>query len=103
MKIIYYELYYEVIIIEEFSIKNMIWQHINDSKQIDQIYNVHFIQKKTATASILIYIILQKLINNHKLLKKFVTNRNKLFMSKFWKMFTAKFRIKWKILTAYYL
>jgi len=43
MKVSYYEFYYEVVIIEEFSIRNTIWQHINDSEQIDQIHNVYFI------------------------------------------------------------
>jgi len=59
--------------------------------------------KETVTASILIYIILQELINNYKLLKKFIINRDKLYTSKFWKTLIVKLRIKWKMLTAYYL
>jgi len=39
--------------------------------------------KKTTTASVLMYTILQELINNHKLSKEFITNRDKLFTSKF--------------------
>ncbi len=39
--------------------------------------------KETATASVLMYTILQELISNHELLKEFITDRNKLFMSKF--------------------
>jgi len=39
--------------------------------------------RETTTALILIYIILQELISNHELLKKFIINRDKLFMSKF--------------------
>jgi hypothetical protein len=58
--------------------------------------------KKTTTASVLMYIILQELINNHKLSKKFITNRDKLFMSKFWETLTAELRIKHKMLTAYH-
>jgi len=39
--------------------------------------------RETATALILMYIILQELISNYELLKKFIINRDKLFMSKF--------------------
>jgi len=40
-------------------------------------------KKKTTTASILTYIILQKSISNHRLLKEFISNKNKLFTNKF--------------------
>jgi len=39
--------------------------------------------KEITTASVLMYIILQELINNHKLSKKFITDKDKLFTSKF--------------------
>jgi len=39
--------------------------------------------KETATASVLTYTILQELISNHKLLKEFIINKDKLFMNKF--------------------
>jgi len=58
--------------------------------------------KETATASVLMYIILWELISNHRLLKKFIINKDKLFTSKFWKTLTAKLEIKWKISTAYH-
>ncbi len=58
--------------------------------------------KKTTTASVLMYIILQELINKHRLSKKFITDRDKLFTSKFWKMLTAELRINQKMLTAYH-
>ncbi len=58
--------------------------------------------KKTTTASVLTYTILQKLINNHGLSKKFITDRDKLFTSKFWEMLTAELRINHKMLTAYH-
>ena len=59
--------------------------------------------RETATALILIYIILWELISNYELLKKFIINRDKLFTSKFWEMFMTEFKIKHKMLTAYYL
>jgi len=46
-------------------------------------YTMFISFKETVTASVLIYIILQELISNHELLKKFITDRDKLFMSKF--------------------
>jgi len=58
--------------------------------------------KKTATASVLTYTILQELINNHGLPKEFITDRDKLFTSKFWEMLTAELRINHKMLTAYH-
>ncbi len=39
--------------------------------------------KETATAPVLTYTILQELVSNHGLSKKFITNRDKLFTSKF--------------------
>ncbi len=59
--------------------------------------------RETATASVLMYIILWELISNHRLLKKFIINRDKLFTSRFWEMLTAELRIKHKMLIAYYL
>ncbi len=58
--------------------------------------------KETATASVLTYIILQELINSHRLSKKFITDRDKLFTSKFWEMLTAKLRINHKMLMTYH-
>ncbi len=65
-------------------------------------YTMFISFKKTATASVLMYIILQELINNHGLSKKFITNRNKLFTSKFWETLTAELKINHKMLTAYH-
>ncbi len=59
-------------------------------------YTMFISFKKTTTASVLMYIILQELINNHELLKKFVTDRDKLFTSKFWETLTAELRINHK-------
>ncbi len=58
--------------------------------------------KKTATAPVLTYTILQELINNHELSKKFITDRDKLFTSKFWEMLTAELRINLKMLMTYH-
>ncbi len=65
-------------------------------------YTMFISFKKTTTAPVLMYIILQELINNHELSKEFITDRDKLFTSKFWKMLTAELRINHKMLTAYH-
>jgi len=66
-------------------------------------YTMFISFREIVTASILTYIILQELISNHELLKKFIINRDKLFMSKFWEMFTAELEIKHKMSMIYYL
>jgi transposase InsO family protein len=42
------------------------------------------------------------LINNHRLSKEFITDRDKLFTSKFWETLTAELRINHKMSTAYH-
>jgi len=66
-------------------------------------YTMFISFKKTATASVLMYIILQELINNHRLSKKFIIDRDKLFTSKFWETLTAELRINHKMLMTYHL
>ena len=59
--------------------------------------------KKMMTASVLTYIILWELISNHRLSRKFIINKDKLFTSKFWETFTTKLEIKHKLSIVYYL
>jgi len=66
-------------------------------------YTMFISFRETVTALVLMYIILWELISNHELLKKFIINRDKLFMSKFWEMLTAELRIKHKMSMTYYL
>jgi len=66
-------------------------------------YMMFILFRETATASVLMYIILWELISNHKLLKKFIINKDKLFISKFWEMLMTELRIKHKMLIIYYL
>ncbi len=65
-------------------------------------YTMFISFKKTVTASVLMYTILQELINNHGLSKKFITNRDKLFTSKFWETLTAELKINHKMSTTYH-
>jgi len=65
-------------------------------------YTMFISFKETATASVLIYTILRELVNNHRLSKKFIINRDKLFTSKFWETLTAELEINHKMLTAYH-
>ena len=39
--------------------------------------------RESATAPVLAYTILQELVSNHELSKEFITDQDKLFMSKF--------------------
>jgi len=65
-------------------------------------YTMFISFKETTTASVLMYIILQELINNHELSKEFITDRDKLFTSKFWETLTAELEINHKMSTAYH-
>ena len=40
---------------------------------------------------------------SYRILNEFVTDRDKLFTSAFWKMFIATLGVKEKLLTSYYL
>jgi len=88
------------------TLKNSAWEVKFNSilTIVDRLikYTMFISFKKTATASVLMYIILQELINNHRLSKEFITDRNKLFTSKFWETLTAELRINHKMLTAYH-
>ena len=94
-------------IVKLLSLKNSVWSVTFDSilMIVNQLtkYIMFIFFKKTATASVLIYIILWKLISRHKLSKKFIINKNRLFINKFWEMFTMKLKIKHKLSTVYYL
>jgi len=58
--------------------------------------------RETATAPVLAYTILRELVSNHELSKEFITDRDKLFTSKFWETLTAELRIKHNMSTAYH-
>jgi len=86
--------------------KNSAWEVKFDSilTIVDRLtkYTMFISFKKTTTASVLMYIILQELVNNHELSKEFITDRDKLFTSKFWETLTAELEINHKMLTAYH-
>ncbi len=88
------------------SLKNSAWEVKFDSilTIVDQLtkYTMFVPFKETTTASVLTYTILWELINNHELLKKFITDKDKLFTSKFWEMLTAELEIKHKLSMTYY-
>ena len=65
-------------------------------------YMMFILFRESATASVLMYIILQKLVSNHRLSKKFITDQDKLFTSKFWETLTAELGIQHKLFTAYH-
>ena len=87
-------------------LKNSAWGVRFDSilMIVDQLtkYTMFISFRESATASVLTYIILQELVSNHELSKKFITDQDKLFMSKFWETLTAELGIWHKLFTAYH-
>jgi len=65
-------------------------------------YTMFISFKETATAPVLTYTILQELVSNHELSKEFITDRDKLFTSKFWETLTAELRINHKMSMTYH-
>ena len=88
------------------SLKDSAWEVRFDSilMIVDWLtkYTMFILFRKSATASVLMYIILQKLVSNHGLSKKFITDWDKLFTSKFWETLTAELGIQHKLFTAYH-
>jgi hypothetical protein len=63
----------------------------------------YFIPYKEEFGSIeLAYIVLKTIIANHEVLCYIVSNRAKLYVSKFWKVLTKRLRIDYRASTAYY-
>jgi hypothetical protein len=58
--------------------------------------------KESSITKKLAYIFLRRIVANHGLLKKIISDRNKLFTSKFWQALTAKIRIRAKLSTTFY-
>jgi len=88
------------------TLKNLTWRVKFNSilTIVDRLtkYTMFISFKKTTTASVLTYTILQELVNNHGLSKKFIINKDKLFTSKFWETLTAELKINHKMLTVYH-
>ena len=63
----------------------------------------HFIPcQKTTTAEQLGYLVLDRLVRYHGLPTTFITDRDKLFISNYWKTLVATMGIKYKLSTAFY-
>ena len=55
------------------------------------------------TAEDLVYIFLKFIHSNHRLSEEIISDKNKFFISRFWKSLINQFEIKYKFSTAYYL
>ena len=65
---------------------------------------LHFILCKELMLAIeLAYLVLDRLIRHYGIPESFITDRDKLFTSNFWKSLIGQIRIKHKLLTAFYL
>jgi hypothetical protein len=82
MRVSYYELHNKVTNVKGFGMRSEIDSILTIVDRLIK-YTMFISFKKTATASVLTYTILQELINNHRLSKEFITDRDKLFTSKF--------------------
>jgi hypothetical protein len=59
--------------------------------------------RKSSIAEELAYIFLRRIIANHGLLREIISDKDKLFTSKFWQALTAKIRTRAKLSTAFHL
>ena len=71
---------------------------------VDQLikYNYFLSYKKTSIAKDLIYTFFKTIIANHELLNEIISDRNKLFTSKFWKSLINQLKIHYKLFTIYH-
>jgi hypothetical protein len=58
--------------------------------------------RETNIAKKLAYIFLKRIVANYGLLRKMISDRDKLFISKFWQVLIIKIRIRIKFSTAFY-
>ena len=66
-------------------------------------YNIFKLYKEANIAKDLLYIINQLIVANYKTLDKCITNKDKLFISKFQHFITRQLETLYKMLTLYYL
>ena len=59
--------------------------------------------EESITAKEIVYKVIRILTANYRILEYFITNRDKLFTSKYWGIFLATLGIKKKLLTSFYL
>ena len=65
-------------------------------------YEYFLSYKKATFAENLIYTFLRTIVINHELSNKIISNKDKLFTSKFWKSLVNQLKIHCKLSTAYY-
>ena len=68
---------------------------------IKWIYLISY--RKISNAEDLIYIFVKYVVANHGILEEIIFDRDKLFMSKFWKSLIAQLGTKLKMLTVFYI
>ena len=58
--------------------------------------------RKSSITKKLVYTFLRRIVANHKLLKKIILDKDKLFTLKFWQVLTAKIGTKTKLSIAFH-
>ena len=82
MKVYCHEFYYEIIKIKKIHDKNVIRLSLNHKRQINK-YCYFLSYRKKSTAEDLAYIFTKVIKNQHELPKEIISDRDKLFTSKF--------------------
>jgi hypothetical protein len=59
--------------------------------------------EETITAEECAYEVTKVLVSEHRIPKEFITNRDKLFILKYWSTFMAKLGVKKKLLISFHL
>ena len=65
-------------------------------------YSYFLLYKKASTAEDLVYTFFRTIVTNHELSDEIISNRDKLFTSKFWKSLVNQLKIHHKLSTAYH-
>jgi hypothetical protein len=58
--------------------------------------------KESSTAEDLVYIFVRYIVGNHEILKRIISDRDKLFISKFWKSLMNLLDVYYKLSTVYH-
>jgi len=66
-------------------------------------YRIFALYKESSDARELAYAFIKNVVLQHRLSEEIISDRNKHFISKFWKSLIAQLEVNYKLLTAFYL
>ena len=65
-------------------------------------YRLFILYKESFTAEELAYAFLRNVVSSYELLKEIINNKDKLFISKFWKLLMDLMGINYKLFTSFH-